>query len=407
MPERKKRQSASLGNATKGESGTVFYEAGKKYNYRNANGKPYFRATCTIAGKQRSVYGDGEKDARRRIEELKAQADAGIDLDRNKSKVGDTFRAWLFDVKRVDKDLKASSFARYECTYRTHIAPYPIAQRTLSKLDSGTMQKYVTALYDESGCSTSSVKNTVKVWRMFTKWAVEEGLVAKDPCRNLSIPGKREKGQKRKIEVFTAQERQKLLAYMDESRYEYDTLVKLAFATGMRQGELLGLMWKDVGKDRITVERSTAIVTHVDKDGNRSRQREVWDPKTESSARSIPLLPETVQMLADHRAKQARFFNSRGIPLPLYVFTTLNGKLIDGTSFAKSWRRLLVRAGVEYKNFHCIRHTFATEALRSGVPISDVQALLGHANMETTMIYISHSDDNAKEQAILRMGSLI
>ena len=62
----------------------VFYEKGKKYNCR-VKGKPYFRTSITIDGKLRQIYGDGEKDANRKKEELKKLSASGINLDYQKA----------------------------------------------------------------------------------------------------------------------------------------------------------------------------------------------------------------------------------------------------------------------------------------------------------------------------------
>lgn len=382
----------------------VFYEKGKKYNCR-VKGIPYYRLTFTANGKRRQVYGDGEKDAIRKVNELKALSASGVDLNLRNATVKEAFHHWLYDIKRVDAKVKASTFARYETSYRTHIEPYSLMQLKVIKLTASAMQKYVTALYEEHGVSNASIKSTVKVWKMFTKWSVAQGYLSKDPCENLSISGNYEQ-RKRTIEVFTEAERSAILRCMKETGYEYDTLIRLAFATGMRLGELLGLRWEDVGADCINIERSTAMVTHIDKDGNRSRSREVWETKTENAVRSIPLLGSTKALIAHHRATQRKFYLSKGLGKPEYLFTTTNGRLIDPSSFNKSYRRLLNRAGVPYRKFHAVRHTFATEAIRRGVDVKDLQMLLGHSDVHTTYIYVQVNEDS-KRNAIEKMGAIM
>ena len=382
----------------------VFYLNRKKYNcYKN--GVPYFRKSAVIGGKQKSFYGDGEKDCLRKIEEAKQNEAAGLIYNPKTAKVGQAMRYWLFEIKRVDKNIKASTFARYDCTFRNHVMPYPIADMPLAKLDSLTFQSYVTDLYEEYDVSGGSIAAAVKVWRMFFLWACEEGYMLKNPCKNVSLPGKRDKGKKT-IEIFNEAERKALAKYMADSDYQYDTVILLAFATGMRQGELLGLRWEDITENAIHVARSTTVASHVDKDGSRKRYREVWDTKTVNSVRDIPLLPSTRTMLNEHYKKQRDFFAVKGLPQPEYLFTTAEGKLIDPSSFHKSYERLLQRAGVPYRKFHAIRHTFATEAIRRGVNVKDLQALLGHSDIETTYIYVQ-ADAESQRSAIEKMGEVI
>lgn len=382
----------------------IFYEKGKKYNCIKG-GRPYFRTSVTIQGKNRQVYGDGEKDALKKIEVLKELDKSGIELDKKNSKANDVMRHWLYDIKRIDKKIKGSSFSRYDTIYRTHIEPYPIMTHPLSKITSGMMQKYVTYLYEDAHLTGPTIEGAIKVWKMFARWAMDEGYIVKNPCRNLSLPGKHDNG-KRVIEVFNDEERKKILDCMDTSGYCYDTVIKLAFATGMREGELLSLKWEDIEDDVIHVKRSTGVFSHIDKDGNHERRREVWDTKTKNSVRDIPILPSTQQMLKQHYHDQCLYYLAHGLGKPTYLFTTETGKMVDPSSFIKSYARLLKRAGVPYRKFHCIRHTFATEAIRRGVDVKDLQLIMGHSDIQTTYIYVQ-SDMNSKRRALEKMGEVI
>lgn len=383
---------------------TIFYEKNKKYNCR-VHGIPYFRKTATIGGKRRSFYGDGEKDANKKIEEAKALAASGLNFDVRNAKFGEALHHWLYNVKRVDKRVKASTFSRYVNVYDVHIAPYPIASAILSGIDGLAMQAYLNDLNEKYGVNGPTIEQIAKILRMFFTWANDRGYTVKRPMKGITLPGKRVKGKQYRVETFTTEERAKILAYMRDSNYQYDTLITLAFATGMRQGELLALKWSDIEGDLIHIKRSTAMVNHVDKDGNASRYREVWDTKTENSVRDIPMLPATRKMLEEHRVRQLEYFLEKGIRSE-YIFTTNEGELIDCSSLRKSYMRMLKRAGVPYRKFHAIRHTFATEAIRRGVPVKDLQMLLGHADITTTFIYVD-PDENDKRNAITKMGAMM
>lgn len=386
--------------------GEIFYEKGKKYNCR-VKGIPYFRTSVTINGKRRQVYGNGEKDAMQKKKDLVALADSGVDIDTRNEKLSTIFETWLFDIKRVDKSLKASSFTRYVSTYNTHIKPYAIASMSLLSVSRPVFQSYITSLYEEHGVSNASITNILKVWRMFMGWALNQGYLTKDPTYKVVVPGKYDKKQK-KPEFFTEEERAKIVAYMDRTDYFYSVLIKLAFATGMRQGELFALRWSDIHDDYLEVAKSTALVQHTNKDGSTERYREVWDPKSANSQRRIPLLPETSKMLKAHKADQSKY--SKKIlgkkEVSQYVFTNKNGNIINAATFLESYKTLLRNAGVPYRKFHAIRHTFGTEAIRRGVNVKDLQMLMGHADIATTYIYV-HADEESKANAVSLMGSII
>lgn len=382
----------------------VFYEKGKKYNCR-IDGKPYFRTSITIDGKRRQIYGDGEKDANKKKEELKKLSASGVNLDYQKANTGEVFKHWFYNIKRTDKDLKASTFTRYNSAYIKYIEPYPIMSTKLNTLSPIAVQSYITALYEEHNVSKWNVTLVYRMWNMFCSWCYDNGYIAKDPCRNLTLPGTYDHTQ-RTIEIFTEDERKRILSYMRESKYEFDTIIELAFATGMRMGELLALKWGDIEDGVIHVQRSTATVTHIDKNGEGKRYREVWDTKTKNSVRDIPMLDSTKKMLAKHRAQQRVYFLEHGLGAPEYVFTSTSGTLIEHSNLRRSFDRMLGRAGVPQRKFHAIRHTFATEAIRHGVDVKDLQLLMGHSNLQTTYIYVQ-SDNASRKNAIEKMGAIM
>lgn len=382
----------------------IFYEKGKKYNCR-VKGIPYFRTSVSVGGKLRQIYGDGEKDALRKKEELKALDASGVDVGLRKKRTGDVLKYWLYNVKRVDKNLKPTSFERYECLYRTHIADQEICNTKLYTVSFAMMQQHITSLYEEQGRSQTTVERTFLVWKMFMSWAVQQGYILKNPCIGVSLPGKYDK-QKKTIEVFTAEERSKMLRYMKDSHYQYETLIRLAFATGMRLGELIGLSWENVHEDHIDVVEAYAKVTEIDKDGNRKAYGTVWETKTTNSVRSIPILPSTAAMLKAHKAEQAKKFLRHGYGKPKLVFNSKNGTPVAASGLRYSFNLMLDRAGIERRKFHAIRHTFATEAIRSGVDVKDVQMLMGHSDIATTYIYVQSNDDS-KKNAIQKLGEMM
>ena len=382
----------------------TFYLKGKKYNCIK-NGVPYFRKSAVIGGKQRSFYGDGEKDAQRKIDEAKGLEDKGLDFDKRSAKVGETFRHWLFDIKRMDGDLKASSFSTYESQYRKFIEDKPLGGIALTALSSGVMQAIFNSMYEDGGTTGKNIRYFLRLMKQFCKWAVSEGYLVKNPCDGVTVPGDRTK-TKKDIVTFTAEERGKLLSYMTETGYQYDAVIRLAFATGMRKGELLALKWEDIDGDVIHVRATTTVFSHVASDGSRERKREIWDTKSVAGMRDIPILPTTKKMLSDLRHQQKLFCFRHGFPQSEYCFINNNGRLIHPNSLDESYRRLLKRAGIPYKKFHAIRHTFATEAIRAGVPVKDLQLIMGHADIATTYIYV-HATEDTKRKAIELLGEMM
>ena len=381
----------------------TFYLKGKKYNCVK-NGTPYFRKSAVIGGKQRSFYGDGEKDALKKIEEAKKLEDKGFDFDKKNAKAGEVFRFWLYDIKRIDKNLKPKTFASYDGLYRNHFEGYPIADLKMPSFTSAAMQRHINNMYETEGKSGKTIQVAVRLFKQFCNWAIEEGYLVKNPCSNLILPG--EHAKKAEVETFSKEERTAILSYMRETDYWYDTLIKLAFATGMRQGELLGLQWDDVGDEEIHVRHTLSYYQRVGEDGDKSYSLELGTPKSINGDRRIPLLPSAKEMLRQHHLAQRKYMLAHGLPQTKFVFTTSKGTPVVAATLDHSYKSMLRQAGVPYKKFHAIRHTFATEAIQRGVPVKDLQMLMGHADISTTYIYV-HSTMETKRSAIELIGEMM
>jgi integrase len=166
----------------------------------------------------------------------------------------------------------------------------------------------------------------------------------------------------------------------------FEALYVEAATTGMRQGELLGLKWRDVELEnaKVSVRRT------LTKSGGRLL---LGETKTKKSRRTIQLPEAAVHALREHLARQVESMQRLG---DLYrddglVFASEVGTLVNPTNLRKrSFASLLKRAGLAHIRFHDLRHTCATLLLSRNVHSKYVQELLGHANIGITLDTYSH-----------------
>ena len=117
------------------------------------------------------------------------------------------------------------------------------------------------------------------------------------------------------------------------------------------------------------------------------------EPKTKSSNRILPLSKNLLEMLENK--KQAS--NSD------YIISTRDGKQVSPRSYQRTFERVLKRLNIAYKNFHSLRHTFATRALELGLDVKTVSELLGHKNPVITLNRYAHSLLSYKFQMINKL----
>jgi integrase len=210
--------------------------------------------------------------------------------------------------------------------------------------------------------------------------ALRLGLVQRNVCDVVEVP------RMRHYEMTTLSEEQVQHLLRAATGERLEALYVLALATGMRQGELLALTWRDVDLESASLHvRSTLHVT---------REGYVFaEPKTKLSRRTIALSPIAVNALRAHRMRhvEERLRAGQAWEDLDLVFPNSVGRPIDGIHLLKyRFYPLLAQAGLPRMRFHDLRHTSATLLLGRGVNPKIVSEMLGHSHVSVTLGIYSH-----------------
>jgi integrase len=173
-----------------------------------------------------------------------------------------------------------------------------------------------------------------------------------------------------------------------------------AIATGCRQGELLGLRWQDMDLDT-----GTLTVAHTLERGT----RELAEPKTERSRRTLRLGAGTVAILRTHKARQAaeRLAAGRKWQDKDYVFATGIGTPLESRNVTHALQAALARLGLPRQRFHDLRHAYATLMLEEGEDVAIVSKNLGHSTVRTTTDTYAHLTAKMRVRSAARMDALL
>jgi integrase len=247
------------------------------------------------------------------------------------------------------------------------------------------------------GLAPRTIRHVNMVLRRALKQAVLWRLLAHNPSDAVRPP----RQVRFEHKVLNQDEVRRLLEVMKGTR-QYALFVFLA-TTGCRVGEALGLRWEDVDLPRSTasIRRSLQVQPGV---GLVS-----VEPKSERSRRTLPLPPETVNALAEHRRTQERDrgdagdqWNETG-----YVFTNPTGGPRNPKNLRWAFTVALLRAGLPPVRIHDLRHSAATHLLTMGVHPKVVQDLLGHSTIAITLDTYSHVMPALAREASRFMDGLV
>jgi len=182
----------------------------------------------------------------------------------------------------------------------------------------------------------------------------------------------KQKTEKRLVEALNQTEQSKLLQYLYEEMDIYKLGIIVCISTGLRLGEICALQWKDVdlkGK----VLHVNATVQRIAMDGqDRKTILLEGEPKSIFSKREIPLSDEMVKLLLPYQNRGKKYVIQGNKPM-------------EPRTYQNKFQKYLQMAGIEKKNFHILRHTFATNCINSGMDIKSLSEILGHSDVKITL----------------------
>lgn len=269
-------------------------------------------------------------------------------------------RALFYFVKHKEAHGKVTNTtkATYICILEDFIKS--IKADTVSDLDILVIDNFIDTLSLKS-YKPKTIKNKIVVIRSFIKFLYSKNLIDIRP-EAIEIP--------RTVEVeanFLDEEEQ--LALIKSARNLRDkALIMTILSSGLRASEILNLKEDDLYKRSLIVSRGK---------GGKPRVTFI-DPLTEKSIREY------------HHKREVD---------SVFVFTNSFGKPLSRQYLSRMISETALRAGIKKRvSAHTLRHSFATNMLRKGARIEDVQPLMGHSNISTTRLYMHFTNEYLRER---------
>lgn len=281
-----------------------------------------------------SLKTSDKREARRRLKDLLKNPDVPQETPIRKNI---SLTNLLSEYLAFAKTEKSPGMVRKE-GYILRIFVKFIPVGTVQQITIQHIRNYKVAISDKS---PYTVRNYLSAVRALLKYAKMMGFLHQSPADNIKVP----KPPKQVPRYLNPGQLKVLLSELPARSKD---VIYFFAKTGLRLSEGLALQWDDIKQRHIIV-------------------RQTKNPR--QAFRAMPI-DEKIRILLKRQPKASE-----------YVFRITRQQLRD--DFEKARRK----AGLEWATIHTLRHTFASNLVMSGVGIRTVQELLGHTQIETTMIY--------------------
>lgn len=384
-----------LGDVTRRNDGSQSQHApphgtGTLYVQARANGREHWygrwylgqrRVNRCLGPKLRRGTGEGlsrtqaEAELRRRIvRERPPEPGASVSF-------ASTTELMLRELESLGR--KATTLDNYRAILRAHLLPR-FGELIVSRVRKSDVEGFMTSLA-AAGKAERTRLGILKLLSQVFTFAERQGWCEQNPCRSVRRPRVRECSE---IRFLSQPDLEALIAAVDVSEDPLGSTDRAIFLTaamtGMRQGELLALRWRDVdwGAERIRVRRTYS--------------RGHWStPKSRSGERSVPLSSRVAKELRAHQLR-SRFADEDDL-----VFANpLSGEVLPHSPLVQRFKKALKAAGVRKVRFHDLRHTFGTRIAATGVPMRVLQQWMGHRDFRTTLIYADYEPGHEESDLV-------
>ncbi len=352
-------------------------------------------------GNRHSVYSNSLSEIRKILKDAEKE-DAAHNSVRKRYLLRDWYDEWMETYKAPV--IRPNTKRHYMQIYEKHILP-ALGGMYMDDVRPIDVQKLINSL-DEAGYQWET-QDKVKILLsdLFTV-AMENEYAAKNPAKSVKLT--KEKPDERF--VLTAEEQEEFLTC--SAGTFYDNFYNVALNTGLRPGEMFALTEDDLDFDRKTISVTKTLI-YQQLEGDEKKEFHLGPPKTDSSARTVPMDRTAEKALWKQIALKkilARRHPRDGEFADL-LFVTRNNTPICSQILIDAIKRITDEINLQrdpteqFPEFsgHTFRHTFATRWIENGGSPKALQKVLGHATLQMTMDLYVHVTDSFEQSEMEKL----
>lgn len=280
------------------------------------------------------------------------------------------FAEYLRDVKKSSKNTEVS-YQRDLMQMAAYLEGQGITE--VGKVTKTSLNSYILYL-EKEGKATTTISRVMASMKAFFHYEFSQGKIRRDPAELIKVP----RIVKKVPVILTVEEVTRLLEQPDgdtPKEIRDKAMLELLYGTGIRVSELIHLQTADVNL-------SVGFITC----------------RNEHKERMIPF-GKVAKHALQRYMEESRDWFLKGNESP-WLFTNYNGRPMSRQGFWKIIKFYGEKAGIEADiTPHTLRHSFAAHLIQGGADLHAVQAMMGHAEMASTQVYLNCAKDESERRA--------
>ncbi|MEC1725835.1 tyrosine-type recombinase/integrase [Schinkia azotoformans] len=338
---------------------------------------------------------DSKEEAEKALTKLLNELNEGRVIEVTNMYFDEFFDIWLEErILAVEK----STYNNNITFYNLYIKP-KIGGLRLKNISPLILQRFVNELVLSKKLSSGTIHKIFDILKVIFKKAIKLKLLSENPAQQVELP----KIRKNEINVWDIEEVNTFLQKCKNVKRpsKYYTAYLIAILTGMRQGEILGLRWKDIEFDKGLIY-IRQVLSHDAKEMK-------IGAKTVAGVRTIHIS----EMLTDQLKEEKLRIEKQKLKLGQsyedndLVICTREGKPIIPTNLVKAFKKDVKKVGLPIIRWHDLRHTHATMLIERNVNPKIIQERLGHSRIGVTLDIYSHVLPSMQREAVAQLDSVI
>ncbi len=337
-------------------------EKGRK-SYRSVYGSSYREVKEKLAGQNSCL---------RKPVELGDKTGDQVSSSCDKILFNDAAKEWFLEIR---KSKKQSTYIKYMLIYSNHL------EGSFSDMEPRQITDLLVAEKFSGSLSDSTRKSIYCVLNQILKLASRKYSILVPNLKNPALDSCR-----KPVEVLTRMEQGRLLSILYQETDLFKTAILLCLYTGLRLGELCALKWTDIDlENRIVRVSGTVQRLYIEGKATKTGLLET-SPKSEFSKREIPLSAVAADRLEAFKNHETYVFGGK--------------KPVEPRTMQNHFKKIIKEAGLPDKNFHILRHTFATNCVEGGTDVKSLSEILGHSDVQITLNRYVHPSMDTKRRHI-------